>query len=90
MDMNYCPSGKCYCESLMAYTRECERLGVRLQNWQRLVSCDPNSLRRPRLDYSKKNKPRKSHRTENLLKQIPVQVNRTRLSHKPLFTIPIH
>ncbi|KAJ8972672.1 hypothetical protein NQ317_006392, partial [Molorchus minor] len=27
IDMCNCPNGKCYCESLMAYARECQRLG---------------------------------------------------------------
>lgn len=87
--MNFCSGAKCYCESLLAYTRECERLGIKLPNWQKLTSCDANSLKRPRLDYSKKNKSHKSHRAQNLLKQIPV-MNRTRLTHNSMFNIPIH
>lgn len=87
MDMNLCPHGKCYCESFMAYARECERLGVRLSNWQKPSFCDPNSLKRPKSsksDYLKRNKQHKSHKTEDLLKQFQsIPVNRTRFTHKP-------
>ncbi|XP_030752830.1 BMP-binding endothelial regulator protein-like [Sitophilus oryzae] len=46
MDMCHCPNEKCYCDSLMAYARECERLGVKLSNWQKESGCDPHHSRR--------------------------------------------
>ncbi|ERL89870.1 hypothetical protein D910_07229 [Dendroctonus ponderosae] len=46
MDMFNCAHGKCYCESLTAYSRECERLGVQLPpNWLKNSRCDARSLR---------------------------------------------
>ncbi|XP_050305297.1 BMP-binding endothelial regulator protein-like [Anthonomus grandis grandis] len=39
MDMHSCAHKKCYCESIMAYARECERLGVKLPNWQKHSNC---------------------------------------------------
>ncbi|XP_025830346.1 BMP-binding endothelial regulator protein-like [Agrilus planipennis] len=38
-DMCDCPNGKCYCESLMAYSRECGRLGVDVDNWKKDSFC---------------------------------------------------
>ncbi|KAF7280111.1 hypothetical protein GWI33_006413 [Rhynchophorus ferrugineus] len=46
MDMCHCPNNKCYCESLMAYARECERLGINISNWQRETDCDNHHSRR--------------------------------------------
>lgn len=45
MDMCDCPNGKCYCESLMAYAQECKRLGVNIQNWQKISYCTGNNRR---------------------------------------------
>ncbi|XP_044754389.1 BMP-binding endothelial regulator protein isoform X1 [Coccinella septempunctata] len=39
MDMCNCGTQKCYCENLMAYVRECRRLGVQLPNWQKNSLC---------------------------------------------------
>lgn len=39
-DMCECPKGKCYCDSFSAYTRECNRLGVKLDDWKQRTGCD--------------------------------------------------
>lgn len=44
MDMCDCPGGKCYCESLTAYARECQRLGVTLKSWQAHTYCTAHDL----------------------------------------------
>lgn len=44
--MTVCHNNKCYCEIFLAYTRECERLGVELSNWQRQTGCDPSNFKR--------------------------------------------
>lgn len=73
MDMCLCPSGKCYCESLMAYARECQRLGIKLPNWQKQTYCDANSMRRPSV-IQKSRAPKLNH----LPSYIPRSVNKTR------------
>lgn len=59
MDMTFCHNNKCYCEILLAYTRECERLGVELSNWQRETGCDPSNFKRNK--HKKKTDTRRSH-----------------------------
>ncbi|KAJ8947234.1 hypothetical protein NQ318_001521 [Aromia moschata] len=81
VDMCHCPNGKCYCESLMAYARECERLGVKLPNWQKASYCDASSLRRPNLSARKAHK---SHRHNALYRYIPKNLNKTRSSVNPI------
>ncbi|XP_063931297.1 BMP-binding endothelial regulator protein [Zophobas morio] len=50
MDMCKCPNGKCYCDSLMAYARECEKLGVKLpEDWKVKSLCDDEKIKRPKL-----------------------------------------
>lgn len=45
MDMCSCASKKCYCESMIAYARECERLGGKLMaEWQKELKCDANNV----------------------------------------------
>lgn len=83
IDMCHCPNGKCYCESLMAYARECQRLGVKLPNWQKHSYCDANSLRRPNISHKSHNK----HKHNALLRYIPTNLNKTRGS---VDSIPIH
>ncbi|KAG5888852.1 hypothetical protein JTB14_037690 [Gonioctena quinquepunctata] len=81
MDMEHChKSNKCYCDSLLAYARECERLGVGLLNWQKYTFCDQNNLRR------RKKKQHKSHRHQEaqLFRQLPKNLNRTRSSKSPV------
>lgn len=46
MDMCDCPGRKCYCESLTAYARECERLGVNLINWQKNAYCAQSEIQK--------------------------------------------
>lgn len=46
LDMCDCPGGKCYCDSLMAYARECQRLGVAVHKWQRQSYCLMPKVRR--------------------------------------------
>jgi hypothetical protein len=49
MDMCKCPNGKCYCDSLMAYARECEKLGVKVpDNWRVESFCHEENVRRPK------------------------------------------
>lgn len=49
MDMCKCPTGKCYCDSLIAYARECEKLGVRVpENWKITSLCHEESFKRPK------------------------------------------
>ncbi|CAG9819013.1 unnamed protein product, partial [Phaedon cochleariae] len=56
MDMEHCSRGnKCYCDSLMAYARECNRLGVILHNWQKYTYCE-HSSRRKQKKHHKSNK----------------------------------
>lgn len=43
-DMCECPNGKCYCESLAAYARECQRIGVDLPAWRNDTNCHLNTL----------------------------------------------
>ncbi|XP_044266622.1 BMP-binding endothelial regulator protein-like [Tribolium madens] len=46
MDMCKCPTGRCYCDSLMAYARECEKLGVKVaQNWKIDSLCHEETTR---------------------------------------------
>nr|XP_023026635.1 BMP-binding endothelial regulator protein-like [Leptinotarsa decemlineata] len=81
MDMDHCHKGyNCYCDSLMAYARECNRLGAELGNWQKHTFCDHNSLRR------KKKRFHKAHRRQEaqLLRQLPKMLNRTRSSKSPV------
>lgn len=78
MDMCECPNGKCYCESFMAYARECERLGVDVQNWKTQSYCVTTKVKRKKsqkVAYSK-------HEIEVLLKQRGI--NRTRSEQPPL------
>ncbi|KAK7602496.1 hypothetical protein V9T40_008085 [Parthenolecanium corni] len=43
-DMCECPSKKCYCSSLTAYARECQRLGILpYSDWRTLTGCSTNS-----------------------------------------------
>lgn len=45
MDMCACPSGKCYCDSILAYARECERLGGKiLSNWKKYANCHSRQM----------------------------------------------
>ncbi|KAJ8917795.1 hypothetical protein NQ315_010701, partial [Exocentrus adspersus] len=81
MDMCHCPNGKCYCESLMAYARECQRLGVKLLNWQKHSYCDSNSLKRP-MNISQKS--HKSNKYNALFRHIPRKFNKTRGSIDPI------
>lgn len=78
MDMCDCPHGNCYCESFMAYARECERLGVVLRNWKKETHCA--------IAKGKKNKIQKTSYTKDeielLLKQR--RINRTRSERPPL------
>lgn len=53
MDMSNCPNNKCYCESLLAYSRECERLGIELRNWQKQTGCDPSNFKKKKRNISK-------------------------------------
>lgn len=46
MDMCNCGTEKCYCENLMAYLRECQRLGVQLPNWQKNSLCYASAPKR--------------------------------------------
>ncbi|XP_017774724.1 PREDICTED: BMP-binding endothelial regulator protein-like [Nicrophorus vespilloides] len=39
MDMCDCPNDRCYCDSLMAYAQECQRLGVDVSGWHRNSHC---------------------------------------------------
>ncbi|XP_044734536.1 BMP-binding endothelial regulator protein [Chrysoperla carnea] len=41
-DMCECPNGKCFCESFIAYARECKRLGVQLNDWRAQTNCYGN------------------------------------------------
>ncbi|XP_057652288.1 BMP-binding endothelial regulator protein-like isoform X1 [Diorhabda carinulata] len=82
MDMDHCKGHKCYCDSLMAYARECERLGVDLISWQKHTLCDSSNLK------SRRRRPKKLHghnrHIQNqealLLKQMPKFFNKTRSS----------
>ncbi|XP_049775925.1 BMP-binding endothelial regulator protein [Schistocerca cancellata] len=39
VDMCECPTGRCHCESFMAYAHECQRLGVRVHKWRKASRC---------------------------------------------------
>ncbi|KAL1490741.1 hypothetical protein ABEB36_013389 [Hypothenemus hampei] len=58
MDMHSCANRNinCFCESLMAYSRECERLGVVIPHWQNLSHCTLNNSSRLNIyrQYGKK------------------------------------
>ncbi|CAG9862376.1 unnamed protein product [Phyllotreta striolata] len=78
MDVYHCKGFKCYCDSLMAYARECERLGVDLPNWQKHSYCDRDNLKGTKRRI---NRVHKIHRSQEalLLKKLPHRLlNRTR------------
>lgn len=78
LDMCDCPNGKCYCESLMAYARECQRLGVDIPNWKRESYCMATKSKRKKsqkVSYTKE-------QIELILKQRGI--NRTRSEQPPL------
>ncbi|XP_060527703.1 kielin/chordin-like protein isoform X2 [Cylas formicarius] len=79
MDMCHCPSGRCYCESLTAYARECERFDVRLGNWQEFSGCDFGLLRRSSKHHRKF---QKSDPEDNLLEYNPTNNTRKQHNHK--------
>lgn len=73
MDMLTCPNNKCYCESLLAYTRECERLGVQLDNWQKQTGCDTSNFRKhkPKKSSHIRRNQSKSNTQKNLWRRLP-------------------
>lgn len=73
MDMSVCPNAKCYCEILLAYTRECERLGVELKNWHRQTGCDPSNFRKSKhkkISQVRRNHHPKVSRRDDLLRMM--------------------
>ncbi|XP_057336136.1 BMP-binding endothelial regulator protein isoform X1 [Microplitis mediator] len=38
-DMCECPTDNCYCQSFIAYVRECQRLGIQLPHWRKSTRC---------------------------------------------------
>ncbi|KAF5276557.1 hypothetical protein FQR65_LT03987 [Abscondita terminalis] len=81
IDMCECPHGKCYCESLMAYARECQHLGVEVPNWKKHSYCVANKTRRKKTErttYSKEKidfllRQRGGNRTKNQHSPLPIQ-----------------
>lgn len=78
MDMCECPSGRCYCESLMAYARECHHLGVDVLNWKKHSYCVANKSRRKAAHRTGLSK----EKIDLLIKQRGI--NRTRSAQAPL------
>ncbi|XP_066158196.1 BMP-binding endothelial regulator protein isoform X2 [Euwallacea fornicatus] len=86
MDMYNCLHGKCYCESLMAYARECQRLGVKFSNWQKYSKCDSHHhSHRTNPHFSKLNKGHhkqhassQSTSSEEFVKYADLTLSRTR------------
>lgn len=70
--MSVCANNNCYCESLLAYTKACERLGVTFKNWQRQAGCDPFSFKKNKhKNFIQNRKHSKNHnRKDDLLKMI--------------------
>lgn len=77
MDMCNCNSGKCYCEILMAYARECQRMGIDLPNWQKHTLCYPQAPKRRKI--SPKKSPFSSEEIERIKQKL--LANRT-ISHR--------
>lgn len=48
-DMCECPNDNCYCESLAAYARECERLNVILPDWRQDTGCRNTGISRKKI-----------------------------------------
>ncbi|CAH1134121.1 unnamed protein product [Ceutorhynchus assimilis] len=97
MDMYNCNSGKCYCESLLAYARECERLGVNLSNWQKYSNCDSHNpqQRYSNNNYRSKHKHHQSSQapsSEEILRysQINLAKMRPNSPHSSRKPIPLH
>uniref|UniRef100_A0A6P7FZM5 BMP-binding endothelial regulator protein-like n=1 Tax=Diabrotica virgifera virgifera TaxID=50390 RepID=A0A6P7FZM5_DIAVI len=80
MDMDHCKGHKCYCDSLTAYVRECERLGVNLNNWQKYTLCDLAHMRNLKRNPKRLRQRKRNEQQALLLKQMPKVLNRTRSS----------
>lgn len=65
MDMGNCSSDKCYCEILLAFARECERLGIELRNWQKQTGCDPSNFKKKKQKKRYNNNRRNGHLQRN-------------------------
>lgn len=80
LDMCKCPSSKCYCDSLLAYARECTKLGVKIpHDWKEKSLCYDDSVRKNKIskrpsftlaDIEKYRKQKHFNRTRN-----PILIN---------------
>ncbi|KRT78704.1 hypothetical protein AMK59_6957, partial [Oryctes borbonicus] len=84
LDMCDCPSGKCYCESLMAYAQYCKRERVTISDWQTASKCTTRRTKKGT------HRPNNSSRMEQLWQQInsSITINKSKnMSPPPILPI---